>query len=117
MLQEIYALSLAHFVIRSLMFQAAERAGLDTDHISFTGCFQILQCRLPECDTRTPQSFQAWYKALLDEMARERIESRRNRVNPRVIKRKMKNWLKKRPEHRHRPPLTKTFMESVVLTN
>ena len=116
-LQEIYALSLAHFVIRSLMFQAAERAGLDTDRLSFTGCFQILQCRLPECDTRTPQSFQAWYEALLDEMARERIESRRNRVNPRVIKRKMKNWLKKRPEHRHRPPLTKTFMESVVLTN
>ena len=116
-LQEIYALSLANFVIRSLMFQAAERAGLDTDRLSFTGCFQILQCRLPECDTRTPQSFQAWYEALLDEMARERIESRRNRVNPRVIKRKMKNWLKKRPEHRHRPPLTKTFMESVVLTN
>ena len=43
--QEIYALSLAHFVIRSLMFQAARRAGLDTDRLSFTGCHQTLECR------------------------------------------------------------------------
>jgi hypothetical protein len=114
-LQEVYALSLAHFVIRSLMFQAAQRGGFDTDLLSFTGCFQILHCRLPECDSRTPQSFEAWYDGLLEEMGRERIEPRRNRINPRVIKRKMKNWLKKRPEHRHLSPLKKTFMQSVVM--
>jgi hypothetical protein len=115
-LQEVYALSLAHFLIRSLMFQAATRVGLDTDRLSFTGCFHILKCRLPECDSRTPQSFAAWCEGLLDEMSRERIGPRRNRINPRVIKRKMKNWLKKRPEHWHLPPLKKTFMESVVMT-
>jgi hypothetical protein len=115
-LQEIYALSLAHFVIRSLMFQAARQIGLDTDRLSFTGCFQILQCRLPECDSRTPQAFETWCVGLLDEMGREQTEARRNRINPRVIKRKMKNWLKKRPEHRNLPPLKKTFMESVVMT-
>ena len=115
-IQEIYALSMAHFVIRSLMFEAAQRVGLDTDRLSFTGCLQILQCRLPECDSRTPQSFHEWYEALLHEMSREQVEPRRNRINPRVIKRKMKNWMKKRPEHRHLPPLTKTFMESVVMT-
>jgi hypothetical protein len=114
--QEVYALSLGHFVIRSLMFQAAQRAGLDTDRLSFTGCLQILQCRLPECDSRTPRSFEAWCEGLLEEMNQEQIPPRANRVNPRVIKRKMKNWLKKRPEHRHPPPLTKTFMESVVIT-
>jgi hypothetical protein len=114
--QEVYALSLAHFVIRSLMFQAAERAGLDTDRLSFTGCFQILKCRLPECDHHTPDLFEAWCEGLLNEMGRERIEPRRNRINPRVIKRKMKNWLKKRSEHRNLPPLKKTFMESVVMT-
>jgi hypothetical protein len=115
-LQEIYALSLAHFVIRSLMFQAAQRARLDTDRLSFTGCLQILRCRMPECKSQTPKSFEAWCEGLLDEMGRERIEPRSNRINPRVIKRKMKNWLKKRPEHRHLPPLRKTFMESVVMT-
>jgi hypothetical protein len=115
-LQELYALSLAHFVVRSLMFQAAQRVHLDTDRLSFTGCLQILRCRMPECDSRTPQIFEAWCERLLDEMGHERIEPRRNRINPRVIKRKMKNWLKKRPEHWHLPPLKKTFMESVVMT-
>ena len=55
-IQEIYALSLGHFVIRSLMFRAAETVQLDPDRLSFTGCFQILKCRLPECAGSTRQS-------------------------------------------------------------
>jgi Insertion element 4 transposase N-terminal/Transposase DDE domain len=114
-IQEIYALSLGHFVIRSLMFQAAETVQLDPDRLSFTGCFQILKCRLPECDSSTPRSFEEWYEALLWEMQNERTDDRRNRVNPRVIKRKMSKWPKKRPEHRRQPRLTKSFKESVVM--
>jgi hypothetical protein len=113
-IQEIYALSLGHFVIRSLMFQAAETVQLDPDRLSFTGCFQILKCRLPECDSSTPRSFEDWYQALLWEMQDERTDDRRNRINPRVIKRKMSKWKKKRPEHRRQPHLKKTFKESVV---
>jgi len=116
-IQEMYALSLAHFVVRALMFEAAEREGLDPDQLSFTGCFQILKCRLPECDARTPRSFQEWCDALLWEISRERTEPRRNRINPRVIKRKMSKWPKKRSHHCHPPPLTKTFAQSVVMTN
>jgi hypothetical protein len=113
--QEIYAVSLGHFVIRSLMFEAARSAQLDVDRLSFVGCFRILQCRLPECDSRTSASFQAWYQALLSEMLTEQIGERRNRINPRVIKRKMSNWPKKHPHHRHPPPLTKTFGRCVVM--
>ena len=114
-IQEIYALSLAHFVIRSLMFEAAATEGLDPDRLSFLGCFQILKCRLPECVTTTPEAFEGWYRGLLWEMQEERIEERRNRVNPRVIKRKMSKWKKKRPVHRKVQPLTKTFIETVVM--
>jgi hypothetical protein len=114
-IQEIYALSLGHFVIRSLMFRAAETVQLDPDRLSFTGCFQILKCRLPECDSSSPKSFEDWYQAVLWEMQAERTDDRRNRINPRVIKRKMSNWKKKRPEHRRLPPLQKTFKESVVM--
>ena len=114
--QELYALSLGHFVVRALMFEAALPKKVDTDRLSFVGCLRILQCRLPECDCRTPQSFDAWCKAILEELSQETIEPRRNRVNPRVIKRKMSQWKKKRPEHRHIPPLTKTFIQSVVMT-
>ena len=85
-IQEIYALSLAHFVIRTLMFEAATTVALDPDRLSFTGCFQILKCRLPECDATTPAKLEAWYRRLLWEMQDERTDPRRNRINPRVIK-------------------------------
>ena len=114
-IQEIYALSLAHFVIRSLMFEAAATEGLDPDRLSFLGCFQILKCRLPECVTTTPEAFEQWYRGVLWEMQEERIEERRNRINPRVIKRKMSKWKKKRPVHRRLPRLTKTFANTVVM--
>jgi hypothetical protein len=115
--QELYALSLAHFVIRALMFQAAATVGLDPDRLSFTGCFQILRCRLPECDGRSAATLRQWHAALLWEMSQEQIPPRRNRINPRVIKQKMSKWKKKRPKHFRQPPLTKTFVESVVMTN
>jgi hypothetical protein len=116
-IQEVYALSLGHFVTRALMFEAAQTIGLDPDRLSFLGCFQILKCRLPECKSSTPQTFAEWYDNLLWEMQCERTddEVRRNRINPRVIKRKMSKWKKKRPEHRRPPTLEKPFMETVVM--
>jgi hypothetical protein len=116
-IQEVYALSLGHFVVRALMFEAAATAGLDTDRLSFLGCFQILKCRLPECDSSTPGRFEAWYRGLLWEMQGERTddEVRRNRINPRVVKQKMSRYKKKRPEHRRVPPLKKSFAETVVM--
>jgi len=114
-IQEIYALSLGHFVIRSLMFEAAATVGLDPDRLSFTGSFQILKCRLPECDAKTPVTFDAWYRGLLWEIQAERTDPRRNPINPRVIKRKVSKWKKKQPAHRHLPPLKKTFRETVVM--
>jgi hypothetical protein len=116
-IQELYALSLGHFVVRALMFETAERVGLDSDRLSFTGCLHILQCRLPECDRRTGQYFAEWCESLLWELSHEQTGPRRNRINPRVIKQKMSKWPKKRSQHRHPPPLTKTFVQSVVLAN
>ena len=115
--QELYALSLGHFVVRSLMLSAARQENVDTDRLSFLGCLQILETRLPEYRSQTPTTLASWYRSLLWEMSQEVIEPRRNRVNPRVIKRKMSKWLKKRPEHRKIPPLKKRFTETVVMTN
>lgn len=113
--QELYALSVSHYVVRAMMFNAAESVGMDTDRLSFTGCFRILQCRLPECDARTDTTLHQWYQAVLSEMRQEMIPERRNRINPRVIKRKMSKWNKKQPHHRRLPPLRKTFAETVVM--
>lgn len=114
--QELYAVSLGHFVVRALMLEAAKEDNLDVDRLSFTGCLRILQARLPECDSSTRVTLENWYRLLLTEMSQERLEPRRNRANPRVVKRKMSKFAKKRPEHRGRPPLKKTFAETVVIT-
>ena len=113
--QEIYALSLAHFVVRALMVEAATQAAVDVDRLSFTHCLQTLECRLPECLAATPLRLEEWYAALLWEMHQERIGPRRNRMNPRVVKQKMSKFAKKRPEHRGIPPLKKRFEETVVM--
>jgi hypothetical protein len=113
--QELYALSLGHFVTRAMMLQAAETTKTDVDRLSFKGCFQILKTRLPECHAGTETSFATWFEAVIWEMSCETIPIRRNRINPRVIKRKMSRWNKCRPEHRKQPPLKKTFEETVVM--
>lgn len=115
--QEVHAVAIAHFVIRALMYEAAKPVKMDTDRLSFVGCFRILQCRLPECCSLDAVSLNEWFAAILNEMRSERIEPRRNRVNPRVIKRKMSKWPKKRPEHRRPKQPTKTFRESIVMLN
>ncbi len=113
--QELYALSLGHFIIRAMMLQAAASTNMDVDRLSFKGCFQILKTRLPECNPDTESSFVDWFEAVIWEMSCETIPIRRNRINPRVIKRKMSRWNKCRPHHRKRSPLKKTFEQSVVM--
>src|SRR3954452_2561974 len=110
--QEIYGLMLAHYVVRRVMHDAAVAASQDPDRLSFTDSLRVLQCQLPESphiDTET------WYRRLLGEVRRQRLRPRRNRWYPRVIKRKMSNWKKKRPEHRSPPQPTKPFREAIVL--
>ncbi len=112
--QEIDGLLLAHYVVRTLMSEAARRNNLPPRRLSFTGTLKILRCRLPECP-KSRQGLRRWYEDLLAEIAEEVLPERRNRINPRVIKRKMSNWLKKRPEHRRCPQPTKKFRQSVII--
>jgi hypothetical protein len=117
--QEIYGLLLSHYIVRTLMYEAAmtqsgEETGANPLRLSFTGTLKILRCRLPQFP-RSPGPQRRWWQELLQEIADETIPQRRNRINPRVIKQKMSKWKKKRPEHRNYPQPTKTFSESIVL--
>lgn len=112
--QEIYGLLLGHFVVRKLMVEAAQQAEVSPRQLSFVSTLKILRCRLPECP-KSARGLQRWYEDLLAEVAEEVLEPRRDRINPRVIKRKMSNWRKKRPEHRHHPQPTKKFRQSLVI--
>jgi hypothetical protein len=113
-IQELTALLLDHFVVRALMHEAAVHASTTPLRLSFTGTLKILRCRIPQCP-RSRQAQRCWWDQLIAEIALERIEPRRNRINPRVIKRKMSKWKKKRPEHRHYPQPTKNFRDNIVI--
>lgn len=114
--QEIQGLLLAHYVVRTLMTEAARQQQLPPRRLSFTGALKILRCRLPEAP-KSRCGLKRWFENLVAEVAEEVLPDRRDRVNPRVIKKKMSNWLKKRAEHRHYPQPTKKFRQSVVMLN
>jgi hypothetical protein len=114
--QEIYGLLLGHYVVRKVMCEAAVVAECEPRDLSFVNTLKILRCRLPEVP-RSPVGIQSWYQNLIAEVAEERLEPRRDRINPRVIKRKMSNWAKKRQKHWKFPQPTRTFHESIVLLN
>ena len=110
----MYGLLLGHYVIRVLMQEAAAVNGIDPQRLSFTGTLKILRCRLPECPA-SRRGLRQWYRNLVAEVAEEVLEERRDRINPRVIKRKMSNWRKKRPEHRNYPQPRKEFKDAIVM--
>jgi hypothetical protein len=112
--QELYSLLLDHFVVRTVMFEAAQKANVSPLRISFTNTLKILRCRIPECPRRR-RARSKWWRDLVNEVAEEVLPPRRNRINPRVIKRKMSKWKKKRPKDRSYPQPNRTFSQGIVM--
>jgi hypothetical protein len=112
--QELYALLLDHFVVRTLMFEAAQVAHKPPLSISFTGTLKILRCRIPTCP-RKRVARRRWWRELVREVAEEVLPPRRNRINPRVIKQKMSKWKKKQPHHRSYPQPEGKFVDTIVM--
>jgi len=114
--QEIYGLLLGHYVIRKLMCDAADLAGCAPRELSFVNTLKIVRCRLPGVP-RNALSAKQWHTSLVEEVSHERLEPRRNRINPRVIRRKISYWRKKIAKDRLFPQPAKAFRKSVVLLN
>lgn len=114
-IQELYGLLIAHYAIRALMHEAALKAGLAPDRLSFVGALRIIQDAIPEFQMVAPAMRVQLYDRLLRDLAAERLPERRCRSNPRVVKRKMSKFLLKRPQHFHTPSLAGAFREAVRL--
>jgi hypothetical protein len=114
-IQELYGLLLAHYVARSLMHEAALRSGLDPERLSFINSLRIIRRAIPEFQQAAPECLPLLYERLLDDIAREKIPPRRDRSNPRVVKRKMSKFRLKRPEHKSWPQPSMPFADAVVI--
>jgi hypothetical protein len=113
--QEIEGLLLAHYAVRALMYQAAGERGVAPRGLSFTGALKILRLRLAEVP-KGRAAARRWWERLLLEVGEEQLPARRERINPRVIKKKISHWPKKRPQHLKPPRPTMPFRESIVIT-
>lgn len=111
-IQEIYGLLIAHFVIRKLMFDAATEANVSPRRISYTATLKILRTRLAEAP-RSVRARTQWYERLIAEVSEEQLPERRNRINPRVIKKTQSKWPKVRPKHRKLTKLQKKFHDAI----
>jgi hypothetical protein len=114
-LQELYGLLLAHYAVRAVMHQAAVRADVAPDQLSFIQTVRILRSALLEAQIVARPQFAQWYEALLAEIGTCRLAQRDNRCNPRVVRRKMSNFDLKRERHRTALQPTKPFSEAVVI--
>jgi len=115
--QELYGWLLAHFVIRVLMHEAALRVDVDPDRLSFTNSLRVVQQAIPEFQLVATSQHGELYQRMLRDIAQQRLPARDQRINPRVVKRKMSKFHLKRAEHRHPVQPTKPFVESVVILN
>lgn len=113
--QEIYALLLAHYAVRALMAQAAARTGLPPTRLSFLGALRLVRTALPDLRRAGPHRRRRLYARLLDDLAAAPLPPRADRTNPRAVKQKMSNFPLKRPHHRAAPRPNRPFRDAVVL--
>lgn len=114
-LQELYGLLLAHYIIRAIMHQSALQAQVAPDRLSFVNSVRILRDAVFQAQIVATSQAQDWYHRLLQDIGREQLPKRDNRCNPRVIKRKMSKFDLKREQHRNWPQPTKPFTNAIVL--
>ncbi|MCI0676723.1 MAG: hypothetical protein L0Y42_13225 [Phycisphaerales bacterium] len=114
-IQELYAILIAHYIVRACLHDAALQTDSDPDRFSFVGTLRILQEALIEFQLADPSCHFALWLRLLNDIAKERLPQRRNRINPRVVKRTVIRFPLKRPEHYRSPQPSILFRPAVAL--
>jgi hypothetical protein len=113
-MQELFALVIAHYAVRFLMHEAALQVGLDPARLSFVHALRVVQEAIPEFQMIAQSHWPHLYHRLLQDIVAGRLPTRRYRSNPRVVKRKMSKFYLKRPEHYGWPQPTRPFCEAVA---
>lgn len=101
-LQEIYALLVAHYAIRAAMHDAALLNDVDPDTLSFTATVTLLQATIPLFQIVEPELRPVLLSRMLTDIAAQKVQQRPPRSYPRVVKRKMSNFPLKQAGHHGR---------------
>jgi hypothetical protein len=116
-IQELYALFLAHYLVRAVMHQAAASAEppLPPTRLSFLASLRLIREALPDFQRTAARDHPIIYQALLTDIAAAKLPPRANRLNPRVVKQKMPTFQVKGRQHHGWPQPTKPFQDASVL--
>ena len=101
--KEIWVHLLAYNLMRSIMWESAQRHGIWQHRISFKGAIQQVAVRTDLLFSGQRTRRQSAFRSLLESIANRRNPSRPDRVEPRVRKRRPKNYrLMTRPRSEHK---------------
>ena len=95
-IQELYGMCLAHYLVRHLMHEAAQEAGLDPDRLSFVRAVRVVQEAVKDFQIAARKCWRALAQQLREDLRRELLPPRRRRRCPREVKRKVLKWPLKR---------------------
>jgi hypothetical protein len=113
--QEVYGLLLAHYILRAVIADAAQSAGLAPTRLSFTTALRLVRTAVPDLQRASPCARHRLYRQLLADLAAGPLPPRTDRSNPRVVKQKMSNFPLKRLLHRTAPRPSRPFRDAVLL--
>lgn len=114
-LQELYGILIAYNAVRFFMHEAAISVDIDPRRLSFIHAVRVIRETAPLMRAAPTQRLPSIYSAMIQHIAEGRLPPRDNRINPRVVKRKMSSFPKKRPQHAHPPRPQISFLQSVVI--
>ena len=104
-IQELYALLVAHTLLRRLMLGAATQHALAPTTLSFTATLRLVDETLVPLSVVSASRRQDMLADLRQELATFRLPKQRVRIQARVVKRTRSRYERKKPEHLHAPPL------------
>ena len=116
-IQEIYGLLLAHYVVRAVMVHAAAPLALPPTRLSFLAALRVIREAVPALQGGTAGEQRRIYQQLLTDIVAVPLPPRANRLAPRVVKQQQSPYPVKRPHHRHWPQPLKPFCDAIVLLN
>lgn len=97
------------------MCQAAQTVQVAPTQLSFVHAVCVIKEAVNDFQMVAVEQHAQLYAQMLREIAAVRLPARRPRSNPRVVKRKMSKFGRKREEHSGLPPLKVSFAEAIVL--
>lgn len=115
--QELYALLLAHYLVRAMMAAAAQTVALPPTRLCFLAALRVIRETLPTLQGAPPPLLRRLSRQLLADLAAARLPPRPNRAQPRVVKQQQSPYAVKRPHHRHWPQPSTPFRDAIFLLN